>query len=377
MPPIRYHHGKFPPENLNWNHIVPLIEPATLAIGEFKGLLDAIPNSEVLLSPLTVQEAVLSSRIEGTQATLGEVLEFEAGGKRSNSQEKIDDIREVLNYRRAIFKATARLKEIPLCGRLLKEAHAILMEGVRGVDKAPGQYKKTPNAIGPPGCDLKTAKYLPIEPERLEEGMRVWEKFLHSKQPNVLIQLGLVHAEFESLHPFLDGNGRLGRMILPLFLYERKVLSFPAFYLSEYLELHKEEYTERLLAVSRDDDWTGWTVFFLRAVEKQARENTRKARAIMQLYEYRKKWIQEKTHSQYGVAVIDYLFSQPIFKATDLGSRQNVPPPTRKRILREIRDELLTELSPASGPRSAIYAYQELLNITEERKIASGSQINH
>lgn len=376
MPPVRYHHDKFPPKDLNWNQIVPLIEPATLAIGEFKGLLDAIPNPQVLLSPLTAQEAVLSSRIEGTQATLGEVLEFEAGGKRPDSQEKIDDIQEVLNYRKAISAATERLKDLPLCGRLLKETHAILMEGVRGVNKAPGEYKKTPNAIGPPGCDMKTAKFLPIEPERLDDGMRVWEEFLHSKQSNMLVQLGLVHAEFESLHPFLDGNGRLGRMILPLFLYDRKILNFPAFYLSEYLEAHKEEYTERLLAVSRDDDWTGWSVFFLNAVEKQARENTRKARSIMQLYERRKAWIQERTHSQYGVAVIDYLFSQPIFKAIDLGSPQNVPPPTRKRILREIRDELLFEIRPASGPRPAIYAYQELINITEGREIFSGSHNN-
>lgn len=373
MPPVRYHYDKFPPKDLDWAQIVPLIEPATLALGEFKGLLDAIPNPGVLLAPLTAQEAVLSSRIEGTQATLGEVLEYEAGGKRPESDEKLNDIQEVLNYRKAIFQASERLKELPLCGRLLKEAHAILMDGVRGRDKAPGNYKITPNAIGPPGCDLKTARFIPIEPERLEDGMRIWEEFLHSAQPNMLVQLGLIHAEFESLHPFLDGNGRLGRMILPLFLYERKILNFPAFYLSEYLEAHKDVYTERLLAVSRDDDWTGWTVFFLNALERQARENTRKARAIMQLYERRKAWIQEKAHSQYGVAIIDFLFSQPIFKATDLGAPQSVPAPTRKRILREIRDELLFELRPAAGSRPAIYAYQELMNIAEGKEVFSGS----
>lgn len=369
MPPVHYHYGKFPPSHLDWARIVPLIEPATLALGEFKGLLDAIPNPTVLLAPLTAQEAVLSSRIEGTQATLGEVLEYEAGGDRPASAEKLSDIHEVLNYRKAIFQASERLRDLPLCGRLLKEAHAILMDGVRGRDKDAGNFKKTPNAIGSPGCDLETAKFIPIEPEKLEDGVRAWEEYLHSTQPNMLVQLGLIHAEFESLHPFLDGNGRLGRMILPLFLYERKVLSFPAFYLSEYLEAHKEEYTERLLAVSRDDDWTGWSVFFLNALEQQARENTRKARAIMQLYENRKIWIQEKAHSQYGVAIMDFLFSQPIFQATDLGTPQGVPAPTRKRILREIRDELLFELRPSSGRRPAIYAYQELINIAEGREI--------
>ena len=377
MPPVRYHHGKFPPSDLDWARIVPLIEPATLALGEFKGLLDAIPNPSVLLAPLTVQEAVLSSRIEGTQATLGEVLEYEAGGDRPASEQKLNDIQEVLNYRKAIFWATERLTELPLCGRLLKETHAILMDGVRGRDKDAGNYKKTPNAIGPPGCDLDNAKFIPIEPEKLEDGMRVWENFLHSTQPNMLVQLGLVHAEFESLHPFLDGNGRLGRMILPLFLFERKMLNFPAFYLSEYLEAHKDEYTERLLAVSRDHDWTGWSLFFLNALEQQARKNTRKARTIIELYEQRKSWIQEKAHSQYGIAIIDSLFSQPIFKGTDLGAPQGVPAPTRKRILREIRDELLFEIRPASGPRPAIYAYQELMNIAEGKEIFSGSRNNH
>ena len=375
MPPVKYHHGKFPPPSneIDWAQLVPLIGPATMALGEFKGLLDAIPNPMVLLSPLSAQEAVLSSRIEGTQATLGEVLEYEAGGDEPDSIERLHDIQEVLNYRKAISQVTKRMDDLPLCGRLLKEAHAILMSGVRGKDKDAGNYKKTPNAIGAPGCTLETAKFIPIEPEALEDGMTRWEHYLHSEQPNILVQLGIMHAEFESLHPFLDGNGRLGRMLLPLFLCEKKQLSYPAFYLSEYLEAHKEEYTERLLAVSRDNDWTGWSLFFLKALEVQARENTRKARAIMELYERRKAWIQDKVHSQYGVAIIDFLFSQPIFKATDLGKPQGVPAPTRKRILREIREELLFELRPSSGSRPAIYAYQELMNVAEGKDIFSGS----
>ena len=243
------------------------------------------------------------------------------------------------------------------------------MNSVRGKDKAAGEYKTIPNAIGKPGATLETAKFIPIMPDQLEDGMAAWEKYLHSQQSNTLVQLGIVHAEFESLHPFLDGNGRLGRMTLPLFLYEKKILNFPAFYLSEYLETHKEEYTERLLAVSRDNDWTGWSVFFLTALQKQALENTRKARAIIQLYESRKTWIQQHTPSQYGVPVLDFLFHQPIFKATDLGKPQGVPRPTARRITREIRDELFRELEPASGSKPAIYAYRELLNISEGKEV--------
>ena len=369
MPPVNYHYGRFPPENLDWQQIVPLIGPATLALGDFRGLLNAIPNAEVLLAPLSAQEAVLSSRIEGTQATLNEVLEFEVEGGRNQPPKRFQEFLEVLNYRHAIQRTADRLDELPLCGRLLKEAHAILLNGVRGKDKLLGEFKSYPNAIGPPGCTMETAKFLPITPDMLEDGMAKWEQFLHSEQLDSLVQLAVVHAEFEALHPFYDGNGRLGRMLLPLFLYERELLSYPAFYLSEYLEAHREEYYERLLAVSRDGDWTGWCLFFLHAIEKQARENTRKARAILNLYETRKGWIIEKTHSQYSVPCLDYMFQKPIFRASDFGRPQKVHRATARRILGEIRNELLLELKPASGPRSAVLAYSELLNIVEGKEV--------
>jgi len=368
--PVSYHYNQFPPARLNWEALVPLIGPATLALGDFKGLLDAVPDAWVLLSPLTTQEAVLSSRIEGTQATLGEVLEFEAEGENQRkSSERIDDIQEVLNYRLTVQKAAARLQDLPLCGRLLKEAHQILMQGVRGKDKAAGHYKQTLNAIGTPGCTLENAKFIPISPDRLEDGMRQWETYLHSEQPDVLIQLAIVHAEFEALHPFLDGNGRLGRMIIPLFLYERKLLSHPAFYLSEYLEANREEYYERLLAISSDHDWTGWVAFFLKAIAIQARENTRKARTILQLYEHRKRWIVEQTHSQHAVSTLDFMFRQPIFSGADFTKIPGVPRPTARRILSEIRREVLREVRPSAGRRPAIYAYTELLNAAEGREV--------
>lgn len=366
MPPIPYHYDSFPPKELDWARLVPLIGPATLALGDFKGMLEAIPNTDVLLAPLRDQEAVLSSRIEGTQATLGEVLEYEAGASsKHQSPEKVDDINEVLNYRRSILHASSNLEELPLCGRLLKEAHAILMDGVRGKDKGAGLYKTVQNAIGSPGCTLENAKFLPITPDKLEEGMAKWERFVHGEEPDVLVQLALTHAEFEALHPFLDGNGRLGRMIIPLFLYERKMLNYPAFYLSEYFENHRDEYYERLLAISRDGDWTGWCEFFLKGFAIQARENTRKARAIMKLYENRKQWMIDRTHSQHAIPALDFIFNQPIFKASDFGATQGIPRPSARRILGEIRDELLLEISPSSGQKPAHYAYVELLNIAE------------
>ena len=368
--PVQYHYDKFPPAELDWKHLVPLIGPATLALGDFKGLLDAVPDAWVLLSPLTTQEAVLSSRIEGTQATLGEVLAFEAEkGFGSQSQEKADDIQEVLNYRQAIQLAATRLADLPLCGRLLKEAHAVLMQGVRGKDKAAGSFKESANAIGALGCTMETAKFIPILPEKLPDGMQKWESYLHSDEPDTLIQLAIAHAEFEALHPFLDGNGRLGRMIIPLFLFERKILNYPAFYISDYLEAHREEYYERLLAVSRDNDWTGWVAFFLRAMAAQAKENTRKARKILQLYESRKKWIVETTHSQYAVSALDFVFRQPIFSGSDFSRIPGVPSPTSRRILSCIREDMLREVRSSSGRSPALYAYSELLNAAEGREV--------
>jgi Fic family protein len=368
--PVHYHSNKFPPTELDWNRIVPLIGPATLALGDFKGMLDAIPNPSILLAPLRDQEAVLSSKIEGTQVTLGEVLEYEAdaGADKTRSSEKIDDIQEILNYRRALSFASQRLDDIPLCGRLLKESHAILMDSVRGKDKGAGKYRVLQNGIGTPGCTLETAKFLPIAPEQLEDGMALWERFTHDPFTDTLVQLALIHAEFEALHPFLDGNGRLGRMIIPLFLYEQKMLSYPAFFISEYLELNREAYYERLLAVSRDDDWTGWCVFFLEGMATQARENTRKARAIMQLYEDRKAWIIGETHSQYAVPALDFIFRQPIFRSDHFWKSAEIPDQTARHILRTIRDELLYEIRPSSGRRPAAYAYEELLQIAEGRK---------
>src|SRR5690606_30534808 len=186
----------------------------------------------VLLSPLTAQEAVLSSRIEGTQATLGEVLEFEAQGDLlDESTPKKADIREVLNYRAALKEAVRLLQELPLSQRLLKAAHRVLMEGVRGRNKDPGEYLRVPNWFGPPGCSLEDARYVGCDVGHLPDNMGALERYLHGDAPDRLVQLAVAHAEFEAIHPFLDGNGRLGRLLVPLFLVEKGLLSSPNFYI--------------------------------------------------------------------------------------------------------------------------------------------------
>lgn len=369
--PIRYHTGKFPPTKLDWSRIIPLIGPASSALARYDGLLSAIPNADVLLSPLTTQEAVLSSRIEGTQATMGEVLEYEAGGKSETlAPKKVDDIREVLNYRRAMREAIDQLQQFPLCQRVVKQIHATLLDDVRGHDKARGRYKPVPNYIGPMGCDLEQAKFIPISPEQVNEGMSRWEKYLHASAPDRLVQLAIAHAEFEAIHPFLDGNGRLGRMLIPLFLYENKLLHAPMFYLSEYLEVNRQEYYDRLLAVSSKDDWTGWCQFFLDALMKQAQANEAKTRRILDLYQKKKQVMVESTHSQYAVTALDFLFSQPIFSSSHFVTQSQIPAPTARRILNLCHaNGLLKEVRKASGQKPAVFAFSELLNIVEGRFI--------
>jgi cell filamentation protein, protein adenylyltransferase len=368
--PVRYHEGQFPPQALDWERLVPLIGPANAAVARYDGMLAAIPNAHVLLSPLTTQEAVLSSRIEGTQATMGEVLEYEARGDSDEpATAKEADIWEILNYRKAMRAATESLQTLPLCQRIILECHKILLSSVRGHGKSPGQYRKIPNWIGPSGCSIEEARYVPIAAEKLPGAMSDWEKFIHQETPDRLIQLSLLHAEFESLHPFLDGNGRLGRMMIPLFLYQTRIIQQPMFYISAYLESHRDEYYERLLAVSQDNDWNGWCAFFLRVVQFQAEENLAKAQAILDLYNRMKIRFAELTHSQYAIYALDWAFERPIFRSSDLMRSGNIPKPTAQRILNLLKKEgILRDLQPGSGSRAAILVYPELLNIAEGYK---------
>jgi Fic family protein len=347
-----------------------MLGPARAALARFDGILGALPNAAVLLSPLMTQEAVLSSRIEGTQATMGEVLEFEAGAAPKDADPRqTADIQEVLNYRKAMGRAVELLNDLPLCQRVLKEAHQVLLEGVRGKGKAPGEYRRIPNWIGPPGCAIEQAKYVPISSERLPAAMDRWERYIHTDAPDRLVQLAMLHAEFEALHPFLDGNGRLGRMFVPLFLFSIKALRSPMFYISAYLEARRDEYYERLLAVSRNGDWTGWCVFFLKALTDQARENHDKAAAILKLYTVEKDRIMELTHSRFAIKGLDFIFNRPIFSSSAFSEESGVPDESARKILKTLRKNgFFKTLRESKGRQPAILAFRELLNIAEGRE---------
>ena len=372
MVAVQYHSGQFPPKAIDWPRLVPLLHPASAALARYDGVLEGTPNARLLLSPMTMQEAVLSSRIEGTQATMGEVLCYQAGRQGETlPHEKEADIQEIINYRMALERGVHLLKELPLSGRLVRETHGVLMRGVRGADLSAGQFRRLSNWIGPPGCDMASAKFVPVAPENLPAAFAEWEKYVNSKQPNVLVQLAIAHAEFEALHPFLDGNGRVGRMLVPLFLFQRNELSSPTFYISEYLESHRDQYYAGLLNVSQNGDWTGWAEFFLEAVRSQAETNTLRARRIMKLYREKKDWVLHAARSRHAIPVLDFIFQKPIFRASDIVAAGAVPPAAAKRLLRLLQAHgELAVLQRGQGRKPAIYEFRELIRVVESRKFS-------
>ncbi len=353
--------------------MLPLIGPAHAEVARYEGMLKGLPNANVLLSPLASQEAVLSSRIEGTQTTLTELLTFEAEGDLSDESTPAKaDIREVLNYRLALYAAIDNLKEIPLSQRLIRQTHEVLMQGVRGHNKGPGKYRRLPDTcwIGPPGSTIETARYVPCRVEELNSAMDALESYMHAGAPDTLVQLAIVHAEFEAIHPFLDGNGRMGRLIVPLFMFTKELLSSPSFYISEYLESHRDEYYDRLLAVSRDSDWNGWCAFFLTALTEQARAYQQKSQDLLTLYSELRDQVVEVIPSQYSGRALDWIFNRPIFRSVDFVNGAGIPKSTAQRLLNLFKTRgLLKELRHGGGRRSSILAFPELLNIAEGRKV--------
>jgi Fic family protein len=369
--PVFYHLGEFPPKSLDLKRLTPLIGPAAAGIGRYDGLLSALPNAHILLAPLTTQEAVLSSKIEGTQVTMGEVLEIEAGGDSAAfTKRKREDAEEVLNYRAAMQACSNEIQHRSFSQQILRAAHGMLMKGVRGEDMSPGAYRNEQNWIGPHGCKIEKASFVPVPPEHLQYGMDLWERYFASTtEPDALLQLAILHVEFEALHPFKDGNGRLGRMLIPLFLFQRKLLHSPDFYISGYLEAKRDEYIERLLGVSRDGDWTSWCEFFLHGVREQAAENERRAKAVLQLYEKTKEQVVNLAHSEHAIRAVDSMFKIPTFTSETFTKQSRMPKPTADRILRLLRQKkILATLQEGKGRRPGIYAFRELLNVAEGKK---------
>lgn len=360
--------SELPISGLDYKRLLPLVAQANAALARYDGLLQGIPNPAVMLSPLTTQEAVLSSRIEGTQATVDEVLEQEAGLLKTG--EKYKDIQEISNYRTALFLAREHLQNYPIRLGFVRELHRILMDSVRGQDKLPGEFRKEQNWIGAYGCALEDATFVPPNPLQLLDHLQAWERYLDFDDIDFLLQTAVVHAQFELLHPFKDGNGRIGRILIPLFLFQKKAISQPVFYLSEYLESHRTEYYSRLRAISEDDDWNGWIAFFLQAIAEQSRQNGRRVIRIQALYDEMKTEIHSITRSQYTVHILDAIFDNPIFETTRLIKSTGIPKPTAMGLVRQLKQAgIIRELRAGRGRRPAVLSFPQLLNIVEGREI--------
>jgi Fic family protein len=291
---------------------------ATTALGRLDGVIGILPNPDLFVAMYVRQEAVLSSQIEGTQASLTDVLQFEAGGDDGGSK----DVAEVVNYVRAMNYGLERLSALPLSLRLIKEIHAELMRGVRGQEREPGEFRRSQNWIGSAGCTLDDAMFVPPPPHLLLNVLGDLERFLHDGSLPPLIHAGLAHAQFETIHPFLDGNGRIGRLLVTFLLTKRRVLSKPLLYVSHYLKRHRAEYYDRLQAVRVEGAWEGWIEFFLGGVLEVATQAHETARQILALQkQFRERLSREAKGGVNLIRAFDLLFEHPIVTARLLETR--------------------------------------------------------
>lgn len=357
--------------NLDYGRLIRFVGPANTELARYDGLLQGIVNPEIFLSPLTTQEAVLSSKIEGTQATLDEVLEHEAGIKQAENNVKENDIQEIINYRTSLMLAKDVLRTQPITLHIIRQMHKVLLNSVRGQDKKPGEFRINQNWICPKGCPIEQATFIPPSALKLSDHLENWQTYIEGEDVDFLIQLAIIHAQFELIHPFNDGNGRIGRLLIPLVLYRKNVLSAPMFYLSAYLEENRDDYYARLQGISDHNDWNGWIEFFLQAINVQAKRNSEKVKKMMSLYENMKKEIYDITHSQYQIQILDALFDRPIFQTSDFVRRTKIPKQTAMPLIRQLRDaKVLVTLREPSGRRPAILLFPKLLNITDEKKLS-------
>jgi Fic family protein len=344
-----------------------LLSEADHALGRLDGVTSILPNPDLFVAMYVRHEAVLSSQIEGTQSTLEDVLQFEIDPK---GQERPKDVEEVVNYVRAMNYGLKRLEELPLSLRLIREIHAQLLEGVRGAMRTPGEFRRSQNWIGPANCTLATATFVPPPVHEMHEALDNLEKFLHDTTFPVLIHCGLAHAQFETVHPFLDGNGRVGRLLITFLLCQRGILKRPLLYLSHYLKFHRAEYYDRLMAIRNDGHWEQWLKFFLKGVAEVSRSATENARRILNLREKHQGLIFTKVANQAkAIGLLDYLFEQPIVTVRLVEEHLQCAFVTAGRLLDQFADlGIVSEIT--GGQRNRRYEYSPYMALFEPEGIS-------
>jgi Fic family protein len=360
-----YHPHQLPLKNIDWSAIVEPMGIANRYVARYDGLLQSIINPQVLLSPLRTQEAVLSSKIEGTQATLEEVMEFDA--KQATSARQYQDIQEVINYRKALLAGKEQMDSKPLTLNLIRQMHHILMSDVRGSGKDPGNFRRVQNWIGKPGSKQEEARFVPPAVPQMKEALSNWEKYIHMQDMDVMVQLAIIHAQFEIIHPFLDGNGRIGRILIPLFLYHKRIIHEPVFYMSQYLESNRQQYYDALKNITDHNQWTSWIHFFLKGIIQQAENNSKQARLIQELYENYKARITEQMHSQFSIQCLDYIFSNPVFSSSGFQKDSGVPKTSASRLIKAMEQSDMIEcFEKGAGRRPSYFVFRKLLDIINQ-----------
>lgn len=352
------------PPRIDYSRLARIIGKTQHAIGQLDGLLVNIPNRDLVVAPLLTKEAVLSSRIEGTQATLEDVLTYEAQERTSQKNEKERDAREIINYRTALNVGMEKLKKEPFSETTIRKLHHVLLDSVRGAGKARGNFRRKHVYIAPRGLSMENATYIPPPPEELQSLLDNWTNYLNSQvEQDPLIQIGIAHYQFEAIHPFMDGNGRVGRLLIPLFLYKRKLLNYPLLNISEFFEKHRESYYELLLGVSDNRDWEKWLVYFLTALLTQAAKTQATILRMILLYERIKSSI-GTIKSVYTFGLLDVIFANPILSATVARKLLGASRQTVYNLLRKFTEENILVEMPV-GKTRRVYFFRDLLEIVK------------
>jgi len=342
-----------------------LLKEANLILARLDGFSYVIPNVDLFVSMYVKKEALLSAQIEGTQASLENVFEFQSTD--GQELENISDVEEVVNYIKALNYGIKKLEKFPMSLRLIKELHAILMQGVRGAEKTPGEFKKSQNWIGPAGCSLDTATFVPPSPQDTIKAMGDLENYMHSEyQLPKLVDCALIHYQFETIHPFLDGNGRLGRLLITFYLSWKDLLEKPLLYMSYYLKKNRQEYYDRLGLVRKNGDYEQWIRFFLEGVIQTSRSAIDDAKKILQLREKDKNLLWEKDiSSRFAVAFLEKLFYMPYVTVKDVQQELEISYQTASNLVKSFEDiGILREIT--GKKRGKRFAYKNYLDILAE-----------
>lgn len=350
------------PPTFKWsNQIVSSLSRADFLLGKLAREGSKLPNPHLLMRPFITREAVLSSKIEGTQATIGEMLAASAG---VNVKRDPEDLQEVQNYIIALDYGIKRLGEFPLSLRLIKEIHHHLMQGVRGAHATPGEFRRSQNWIGTAGCTLNTATFVPPPLDHLMDCLGEFEKFLHNRQLPPLIHTALCHYQFEAIHPFLDGNGRIGRLLIILLLIEQKMLPTPILYLSAFFEATRDEYYKQLYNVSARGTWNEWLIYFLNGVSLQTEDVLLRAERINELLN---KWKLQvaSSSSKVSVLIVEHFAVNPYLTTSKIADELQIAYSTAQRGVKKLEEAKIIK-QIGTSKRDKVYCAIEILKILEE-----------